>query len=137
MTSAIDPTKPADGLPASKAELRANLQAAKAEIEALQTELVAQGRLTISNRTSATVTLATLDERSYLVLQAGVASLAVPTGLALGAIINGVNESGGTVAVVATPVGSTQLAGPTAIPNDVPFSLIKTASTKVRIIVGG
>jgi hypothetical protein len=137
MTSAIDPTKPADGLPASKGELRANLQAAKTEIEALQTEVVAIGRLAISNRTSATVTLATTDERNYLVLQAGVASLAVSTSIALGAIINGVNESGGTVTIVATPGGSTTFAGPTAIPHDAPFSLIKTASAKVRVIVGG
>jgi hypothetical protein len=36
MTSAIDPTKPADGLPSVKADLRANLLAAKIEIEALQ-----------------------------------------------------------------------------------------------------
>jgi hypothetical protein len=36
VASAIDPTKPADGTPAVKAELRANLQAAKGEIEALQ-----------------------------------------------------------------------------------------------------
>jgi hypothetical protein len=36
MTSAIDATKPADAVPASKADLRANLAAAKAEIEALQ-----------------------------------------------------------------------------------------------------
>ena len=36
MVSAIDPTKPVDGVPASKADLRANLQAAKDEIEALQ-----------------------------------------------------------------------------------------------------
>lgn len=36
MASAIDPTKPADGVPASKADLRANLLAAKTEIEALQ-----------------------------------------------------------------------------------------------------
>ncbi len=36
MVSAIDPTKPPDGVPASKSELRANLQAAKDEIEALQ-----------------------------------------------------------------------------------------------------
>jgi hypothetical protein len=39
MTSAIDPTKPEDGVPASKRDLRANLVAAKAEIEALQAEL--------------------------------------------------------------------------------------------------
>ena len=37
MASAIDPTKPVDGVPASKADLRANLQAAKSEIEGLQT----------------------------------------------------------------------------------------------------
>jgi hypothetical protein len=36
MTSQIDPTKPVDGVPASKADLRGNLQAAKDEIEALQ-----------------------------------------------------------------------------------------------------
>jgi hypothetical protein len=36
MASAIDPTKPVDGIPAVKAELRDNLQAAKDEIEALQ-----------------------------------------------------------------------------------------------------
>lgn len=39
MSSAIDPTLPADGTPASKQELRDNLAAAKAEIEALQTAL--------------------------------------------------------------------------------------------------
>lgn len=33
MTSAIDPTKPEDGVPASKAELRANLQVVKSELE--------------------------------------------------------------------------------------------------------
>ena len=36
MPSAIDPTRPPDNIPASKADLRANLAAAKAEIEALQ-----------------------------------------------------------------------------------------------------
>ena len=36
MTSAIDATKPVDAVPASKADLRANLAAAKSEIEALQ-----------------------------------------------------------------------------------------------------
>lgn len=36
MASAIDPTRPADGVPAEKADLRGNLQAAKDEIEALQ-----------------------------------------------------------------------------------------------------
>jgi hypothetical protein len=35
-SSAIDPTKPAQDVPASKADLRANLAAAKAEIESLQ-----------------------------------------------------------------------------------------------------
>ena len=37
VTSAIDPTKPVDGAPAIKANLRTNLQSAKDEIEALQT----------------------------------------------------------------------------------------------------
>jgi hypothetical protein len=36
MASQIDPTKPLDGVPAAKADLRGNLQAAKTEIEALQ-----------------------------------------------------------------------------------------------------
>jgi hypothetical protein len=36
MVSAIDPTKPEDGVPASKTDLRSNLLAAKSEIEALQ-----------------------------------------------------------------------------------------------------
>jgi hypothetical protein len=36
MASQIDPTKPADGVPANKADLRGNLQAAKDEIESLQ-----------------------------------------------------------------------------------------------------
>jgi len=36
MPSQIDPTKPVDGSPAVKADLRANLQSAKDEIEALQ-----------------------------------------------------------------------------------------------------
>ena len=39
MTSAIDPTRPLDGIPASKGDLRANWAAAKAELEALQAEL--------------------------------------------------------------------------------------------------
>ena len=37
MPSQIDPTKPVDGAPAIKADLRANLQSARDEIEALQT----------------------------------------------------------------------------------------------------
>ncbi|MEM8949313.1 MAG: glycosyl hydrolase family 28-related protein [Pseudomonadota bacterium] len=40
MVSAIDPTKPLDGVPAVKTDLRANLQAAKTEIEALQDKTV-------------------------------------------------------------------------------------------------
>ena len=36
MPSQIDPTKPVDGAPAIKADLRANLLSAKGEIEALQ-----------------------------------------------------------------------------------------------------
>lgn len=41
MASAIDATKPADGVLASKLDLRTNLGAAKTEIEALQAEVVA------------------------------------------------------------------------------------------------
>ena len=39
MASAIDPTKPEDGVPASKSAMRANWAAAKTEIEALQARL--------------------------------------------------------------------------------------------------
>jgi hypothetical protein len=39
MTSAIDATKPADAVPASKADLRANLATAKSEIEAIQAQI--------------------------------------------------------------------------------------------------
>lgn len=38
MSSNIDPTKPADNVPAEKSDLRANLQATKDEIEELQRE---------------------------------------------------------------------------------------------------
>lgn len=40
MVSAIDATKPVDGVPASKADMRANFANAKAEIEALQASIV-------------------------------------------------------------------------------------------------
>jgi hypothetical protein len=40
MPSQIDPTKPADGVPAEKADLRANLAAAKSELEGLQAGLM-------------------------------------------------------------------------------------------------
>jgi hypothetical protein len=43
MVSAIDPTKPRDGVPARKADLRANLSAAKAEIEELQLRKIENG----------------------------------------------------------------------------------------------
>jgi hypothetical protein len=43
MVSAIDPTKPADSVPAVKADLRANLLAAKLEIEALQATKLQNG----------------------------------------------------------------------------------------------
>ena len=43
MASAIDPTKPADGVPAQKADLRANLLAAKREIEILQQTKITRG----------------------------------------------------------------------------------------------
>jgi hypothetical protein len=43
MVSAIDPTKPSDGVPAKKADLRANLRAAKIEIEELQVTKLENG----------------------------------------------------------------------------------------------
>jgi hypothetical protein len=43
MVSAIDPAKPADGVPAVKADLRANLLAAKHEIEMLQATKIGHG----------------------------------------------------------------------------------------------
>lgn len=43
MVSAIDPTKPRDGVPASKSDLRNNLRAAKDEIEALQLSKIENG----------------------------------------------------------------------------------------------
>jgi hypothetical protein len=43
MVSAIDPTKPLDGVPAVKADLRSNLAAAKSEIEALQARKIEDG----------------------------------------------------------------------------------------------
>jgi hypothetical protein len=44
MVSAIDPTKPADNVPAVKAHLRANLRAAKLEIESLQATKLQNGQ---------------------------------------------------------------------------------------------
>lgn len=137
MVSAIDATKPADGIPASKADLRTNLATAKTEIETLQTDVGSIFRLTVSNETSATVVAEDLDERKYLVFQSGVTSLEIPDNLALGVVLNGVNESGGTVTIVTEGGGSTVFAGATAIPNDKPFSAIKTGPLKVRLIVGG
>ena len=43
MASAIDATKPADSSPALTSDLRANLLAAKTEIEALQASVAAAG----------------------------------------------------------------------------------------------
>ena len=63
MASQIDPTKPADGVAASKAELRQNLQLAKSEIEALQAGKAASahshavGELTASGTADATTFL--------------------------------------------------------------------------------
>ena len=45
MSSAIDPTKPVDNELASKADLRANLQAAKDEIEDLQLQVSTPRRM--------------------------------------------------------------------------------------------
>lgn len=137
MVSAIDATKPADGIPASKADLRGNLATAKGEIEALQGDLAGIFRLSVSVETAATVVIEDADERNYLVLTGGVNNLEIPDGLALGVVLNGVNESGGDVTFVNEAGGSTVFAGATTVPNDKPFSAIKTAPLKVRLIVGG
>jgi hypothetical protein len=137
MVSAIDATKPADGIPASKADLRGNLATAKSEIEALQTDVAGIFRLSVSVETAATVVIEDADERKYLVLGSGVGNLEIPDSLALGVVLNGVNESGGDVVFVNESGGSTVFAGSTTIPNDKPFSAIKTAPLKVRLIVGG
>ena len=137
MVSAIDASKPADGVPASKTDLRNNLSAAKSEIEALQGDIAGIFRLSVSVETAATVVIEDADERNYLVLSSGVSSLEIPDSLALGVVLNGVNESGGNVTFVNEGGGSTVFAGSTTIPNDTPFSAIKTAPLKVRLIVGG
>ena len=137
MVSAIDATKPADGIPASKTDLRNNLATAKSEIESLQGDLAGVFRLSVSVETASTVLIEDTDERNYLVLASGVANLEIPDSLALGVVLNGVNESGGTVTFVTESGGSTVFAGSTTIPNDTPFSAIKTAPLKVRLIVGG
>lgn len=54
MTSAIDATKPIDGVPAVKSDLRANLQTAANEITELQTA-VAPGAGTVGRTVSETV----------------------------------------------------------------------------------
>ena len=137
MVSASDATKPADGVPAAKGDLRANLAAAKNEIEALQTDVAGIFRLTVSNESAATVIIADSDERRYLVLESGVTGLEFPDSLAVGVVVNGVNESGGAVSVAGESGGATVFAGATSIPNDKPWSAIKTAPLKVRMIVGG
>ena len=137
MVSAIDATKPADGIPASKADLRNNLATAKSEIEALQGDLAGVFRLSVSVEAAATVVIEDADERNYLVLTNGVASLEIPDSLSLGVVLNGVNESGSDVTFVNEGGGSTVFAGSVVIPNDKPFSAIKTAPLKVRLIVGG
>jgi len=137
MVSAIDASKPADDVPASKADLRGNLAAAKTEIEGLQGDLAGIFRLTVSVETDATLSITDIDERKYLVLNSGVSNIEIPDGLALGVVLNGVNESGGNVTFVNEAGGSTVFAGATTIPNDKPFSAIKTAPLKVRLIVGG
>lgn len=137
MVSAIDATKPADGIPASKADLRNNLATAKGEIETLQGDVAGIFRLSVSVETAATVVIEDADERNYLVLTGGVDNLEIPDSLALGVVLNGVNESGSDVTFVNEGGGSTVFAGAVTIPNDKPFSAIKTAPLKVRLIVGG
>jgi hypothetical protein len=83
MASQIDPTKPVDGVPASKADLRGNLQSAKDEIEALQSgkanlghqhllgEIIDAGALASKN------TIASIDLNDGAVTSAKIADAAV------------------------------------------------------------
>ena len=64
MASAIDPTKPTDGVPSVKLDLRTNLQAAKTEIEALQTGKADLGHQHVVGDITDAGALAALDEIS-------------------------------------------------------------------------
>jgi hypothetical protein len=66
MSSAIDPTKPADGVPAVKADLRNNLQAAKDEIEALQAGKGTANTWARIEETTAARTLADADHEKWI-----------------------------------------------------------------------
>ena len=82
MTSLIDPTKPADLGPADKADLRANLQAAKSEIEALQ-DAIASGFGTSSSKVGDDRPLTAGDRQALLfgTKPAGDLALTLPDGL--------------------------------------------------------
>ena len=73
------------------------MQRPRPRLRRLQTDLGGIFRLTVSNETGATVVIEDNDERNYLVLESGVTSLEIPDNLSPGVVLNGVNESGGTV----------------------------------------
>ena len=85
MTSAIDPTKPVEGVPASKADLRSNLQSAKDEIEALQSGKADVGHqhllvdITDAGALAGLAQVATADIADAAVTQAKIAPGAVGT----------------------------------------------------------
>ena len=123
MPSQIDPTKPLDGVLASKAELRANLLAAKNEIEALQA-----GGTFVEDTQGTSFTLAAADNGKRLVATAGI-TITLP---ALATLGNGfecvvVNDSGSDVTI----------AGATSVVLDAhDVASIMEANGKQRVIKG-
>jgi hypothetical protein len=100
VASQIDPSKPADGVPAAKADLRANLQAAKSEIEALQA-----GKSKVWTRAAnatASETINNADHETMLELTHGAGAITVTMAAATAANNEGgvVKATGQTVNVV-------------------------------------
>jgi hypothetical protein len=111
MASSIDATKPADGVIASKSDLRANLSAAKSEIEALQTAVAAGGDATPSVVTSdaSPFALATTSRTSYSVTvtsHATAVDFEVPTDATAGSVWRIAPSHDGCLVSVNTGVGS-------------------------------
>ena len=104
MASAIDPTRPADGVPPVKLDLRANLQAAKDEIEALQAGKAEVGHqhvlgdITDAGALAAKNTVASGDVDDDAVIDAKIRNSG-----ALSVIGRSVNSSGDPADISATP----------------------------------
>jgi hypothetical protein len=110
MPSQIVPTKPTDGVPPSKADLRANLQSAKDEIEALQTGKLSSpvGTSDISDGAITTAKIVDGAITTAKIADAAVATAKIATG-AVGA--SQLADSAVTTAKIATgAVGASQLA---------------------------